>query len=106
MGGQTVHIGIVYGRAPDSAIEGIDVHVHKLTSPFREMMRLVSIQFNALREAGVSLEDAIGMLRNSRIGGPEGTVEGFEGIERADSVPDLVAQMLTILSRAPTEETE
>ena len=97
IGNHKVHITI--GRFDDNGpIVEVSIALHKFGSPFREMMRLCSIQTSRCLVNGVSIDEVISDLEDAQVGGPSGVVTDFDGITEAPSVPNLVSQMLRLLT--------
>lgn len=100
IGNHRVHIAIARDY-DDGPIVHVKVDMHQFGSPFREMMRLVSVLTSDMLAAGRPLDMVIDKLLDSHVGGPSGALsdmDGIEGIEYAESVPHLIAHALRMLS--------
>ena len=92
-GKHRVHITL--GRAsPTAPISEVWLDMHKEGSVLRGFAHALARLASLSLQAGIPLATVARALRGTE-GGTSGTVEdGPEGVEQADSVPDLVGRML------------
>lgn len=91
LAGHSVHIGL--SKRPDGTVFEFFVDLHKEGAPLRGAAHVVAASNSASLQRGTSLRVVCNSLRSSFFE-PAGTVTGHERITHADSLFDLVAQVL------------
>ena len=106
IGGHRVHLGVYRGR-PSIAVHGVgfldlperplkvDCDIHKVGADFRVTMKIVTELATLALSHGAPPGRVAAVLRNGT-GGPAGIVEDCDGVESANSVSDLIGQVLLL----------